>query len=615
MQANKINILSQETIEKIAAGEVIERPASIVKELLENSIDAGSENISLYLTEGGNESICIIDDGCGMNEEDVKLSVKRHATSKIEKSEDLFNINTLGFRGEALASISAVSIFKIETAEENGKAYCLEVEGGIQKDFSLCARSKGTTITIKELFYNMPARKKFLKTARSELNKILEVVEETAMNWPKISFLVKHKNRELINLPIASDFKERLDNILGEEISANSTYFDYLERGVHVHGLLGHPQIAKNNSKHQHLFVNGRPISDRKLQFSVKRAYRELIPGDKFPVFVLFLELDPQTLDVNVHPAKREVRFSDEHFISGVVFSAVSKSIMDTGFSTTNFSHSNQFDYPLNSVSDFTHKPQTNELTSDNAPSYSDTISSWNKNKTERKEDSDLSLFSHPTHDIGQESYTPLENYTATETFDNKGSTEKQHAHEVEYLQLHKLYILTPIKNGLLMVDQHAAHERILYEKALKDLENSSATSQQLLFPVVIKLSTSEYNIVESTIDHFKNLGFDIKFFDSNSIAIEGSPPLVSVKNIKETINDMISYLLENANNEISIHDNFAKSFACGAAIKAGDKLALEEMTTLIDTLFSTKNPYTCPHGRPTVIRLSNDEISKRFLR
>ena len=606
---NKINLLQPETIDKIAAGEIIERPASIVKELVENSIDAGAKHITVQVRKGGMESVQIVDDGYGMSEEDAKLSVQRHATSKIRESSDLFAIKTLGFRGEALASISAVSLFRLETSQGDD-AFAIEVEGGDVKSFGSCARARGTTVTVREIFYNTPARRKFLKSERAELNKIMSTIEEIAMLQHQISFTVWHNDRKLLDLS-AADSKTRLLSVLGKEISSQCLSFDSSEKGARVWGFLGHPQIAKSNSRSQYLFVNKRPVSDRGLQYAVKRSYKELMPNDRYPVFVLFVEVDPKFIDVNVHPTKRQVRFSDERLLFNVVYSIVSRALNESSFRASNFSAPEKVSLtPVEQLS----KPYTyNE----------ETLSLFREPKTEFNEQNFISAKPMPlgskTEYAGGSGKTEADSGLQASSFEENiiETQSSSIAPEVSvvYFQLHRLYILSPIKNGLLIVDQHAAHERILYEKALREFNQPSSVSQQLLFPIVMELTSVEFSLVNDTQEYFARLGFDIKQFGGNNVIIEGTPPQVGVNAVKRTIHDMISYLMDTEDTDSSIFERVAKSFACGAAIKAGQDLAQEEMASLIDMLFSAKNPYTCPHGRPTLIRLPLNDISKRFMR
>jgi DNA mismatch repair protein MutL len=583
---NKIHLLEPGTIEKIAAGEMVERPVSVVKELLENAIDAGATGISVELQNGGLESICVSDNGSGMNEEDAKISILRHATSKIQTIQDLSSLRTLGFRGEALASISTVSLFSLLTAGEDKHATLIEIEGGILKNTSPAARPKGTTITIKALFYNIPARKKFLKSERSEMGKIAELVEEFAFCYPEIGFILWHDKKKLLDLPIAENKKNRLMAMWGNETVSQCLGVDGSADGISVTGFLGHPQISRNNSKGQYFFVNRRPITDRALAQTVRRAYGELIPSGRYPLFLLFMEIDPNRVDVNVHPTKREIRFADSTAVLNIIYSQVSKALRNSGFALA--------DYQVKSG-----KEEVDFLFPKENISLQESLFSAQEERS----------------DVPREAFSFSPPAELNETQEEMGARPQPLSSAVTYFQLHNLYILTQIKNGLLLIDQHAAHERILYEKALAELTQSSTVSQQLLFPIMMELKTAEKEVLESMLPYFSKLGFDIKPFGGNTFAIEGIPPALAMNSAEQTLRDMLSYLLDANELESKLHDRIAKSYACGAAIKAGQSLSQEEMNALMDALFLTQTPYTCPHGRPTLVRISIDDISKRFLR
>jgi len=608
VSTDRIKLLNRDTIEKIAAGEVIERPASVVKELIENSIDAQARDISLFLRKGGTEMIRITDDGCGVSKEDLLLTITRHATSKISSVSDIYRIKSLGFRGEALASISAVSNFSLETSQGN-EAVKLEVAGGSTPEISDHSHQKGTTITVGDIFYNTPVRKKFLKSERSELNKILHTIDEIALANPQTAFRVYHDNRELQNLPATEIHRDRLFGLWGKDTAGQCLEVKGSVPGLHIRGFLGHPQIARNNRSYQYLFVNGRAIVHRGLQTAVKRGCGTMLPHDRFAVFALFLDIDPQEIDIHVHPTKREIKFSDERRIFSFIYSQVTRAFQDSNFALAKYR-----DMGKSPESAVTTEPVLTDMFSQ----VPETVRKTDPNRVYPSPGGENTFFSSVDGTVrdaaSQQPYMPASSDGPTAENNTAGSHQEAEP-SVTYFQLHKLYIVSQIKNGLLMIDQHAAHERILYEKAAAELNRPAGVSQQLLFPVVIELRVAEFQVIETTLDYFSKLGFDIKPFSGTSIAVAGVPPLVSVNAVEQTIRDMVRYLIDSSDVKIPLYDRMAKSFACGASVRAGQTLSQEEMASLVDTLFSSESPYTCPHGRPTVLRISTDEIAKRFLR
>ncbi len=613
----RVKLLSAETVEKIAAGEVIERPASVVKELVENSIDAGSRQIRIEIRRAGLELIRVADDGCGMSAEDAQLAILPHATSKIESSKDLYRIQSLGFRGEALASIAAVSQFSLESSTDGREGIQIEVQGGAVRPPAPCGRDRGTTMTVSELFFNTPARKKFLRSERAEIGRILETIEEIALAFPRIGFAVRHNGREALDLPPASGYEERLASVWGKGLLEQSVTVLHSADGIGVQAFLGHPQAAAVTSRDQRIWVNGRAISDRRLQSVVRRAYGTLLPRDRYARFAMFLQIDPEQIDVNVHPTKREIRFSQESRVLDVIYSQVSKALRIGEFAAASFSSGP----PAPNPAQVDESPQTTlDFVRETPPQYSASAGRGNPN-TDSRGPHDLSqgLKKGPAMETATgfaagQSGAPEPPAPSADHSAGPGPQGAGPEMGANYFQLHSLYILTPIKNGLLLIDQHAAHERILYERALDELKRPSGASQQLLFPVLVELRVLEYEMVESMLESFARLGFDIKPFGGTSISISGIPPSVSINAAEMTVRDMIGQLLS-ADDRSETDDRIAKSFACGAAIKAGQELKLEEMVSLVDMLFSTRNPYTCPHGRPTLVRMPLDEIAKRFLR
>jgi len=606
----KIKILPQELVNKIAAGEVIERPVSVVKELVENSIDAEATDVSVEIKGGGIKFIRVVDNGIGMEREDVELAFVHHATSKLSSFEELNRILTMGFRGEALPSIALVSQVEVITKSrifspsplsspfegEEAPQYAptngiqVKIEGGNIKSIKEVGAPEGTSITVREIFYNTPARRKFLKSQSAETKQIIDRVTTFALAFPQISFKLKVDNREIINLKKADELKDRIGDIFGSqiynEILELNTDYDFLQ----IKGFLGKPELARPNRAELYIFVNQRNIFSKSLYHAIVSGYKDLLPKGKYPWGVVCLDLPPDLVDINVHPTKKEVRFSDEKQVYELLFSAVYKTL-NTGLVMPVYSDIKE-----------------NIVTSDEAGAYSDTPLQIKEGSPEyiTKRDKIKS--------IQQEFLAEVYKGMKVSPLKEK-KPEETPSVTANLWQLHNMYILTQVKGDLIVMDQHAAHERILYETALKNLTTESASSQHLLFPIVTELSPSEFMTFEENSDLIKKLGFEVKPFGGKSVLISGVPPLSKIQSgevfLKEILIDIDERLKAGGDRVKSI----AQSFACKGAIKAGDKLSLEEMNSLFDQLFATKEPYSCPHGRPTLIRIPIEEFNKRFER
>ncbi|MCJ7497885.1 MAG: DNA mismatch repair endonuclease MutL [candidate division Zixibacteria bacterium] len=610
----KIKILPQELVNKIAAGEVIERPVSVVKELVENSIDAEATDVSIEIKSGGLKYIRVVDNGCGMDKEDVELAFVHHATSKLSSFDELNRILTLGFRGEALPSIALVSQVEVITKSRDAlqcvstkaqgisqsewihNGYTptggiqIKVDGGQIKSIKEVGAPEGTSITVREIFYNTPARRKFLKSQSAETKQIIDRVTTFALAFPQISFKLKVDNREIINLKKADELKERIGDIFGSqiynEILELNTDYDFLQ----IKGFLGKPELARPNRAELYIFVNQRNIFSKSLYHAIVSGYKDLLPKGKYPWGVICLNLPPDLVDINVHPTKKEVRFSDEKQVYELLFSAVYKTL-NTGLVMPVYSDIKE-----------------NIVTSDEVGAYSDTPLQIKEGSPEyiTKKDKIKS--------IQQEFLAEVYKGMKVSPLKEK-KPEETPSVTANLWQLHNMYILTQVKGDLIVMDQHAAHERILYETALRNLTTESASSQHLLFPIVTELSPSEFMTFEENSDLIKKLGFEVKPFGGKSVLISGVPPLSKIQSgevfLKEILIDIDERLKAGGDRVKSI----AQSFACKGAIKAGDKLYLEEMNSLFDQLFATKEPYSCPHGRPTLIRIPIEEFNKRFER
>lgn len=586
----KINILSENLASKIAAGEVVQRPSSVVKELLENSIDAGATKITVIVKEGGKSLIQIIDDGCGMSEADASVAFYRHSTSKISTLEDLENIRTLGFRGEALASIAAVSQVELITrTDDDDLATKIRIEGIEIKEISKEAKERGTSVTVRNLFFNTPARREFLKNNSVEFKYIFDVVVRIALSHPNIQFKFISGEETVFNLQ-SNKIEERIRDIFGNKVydailpiksNTDSPYYSELN----ISGFITKPDFAKKTRVDQFLFLNNRYIVSRSLNHAVFQAYEHLIEKGSFPFFVLFININPNKVDVNVHPSKMEVKFKDERSVYHLINSAVRNTLTENNlipsiqFQTENTEVGRFPDFSTPANSSFQFQRHT---TDSYAPIFS-----------ERGDIKNLHIKTDDEKPFEQNSHSTLPQI---------------------YFQVHNRYIIIPVEEGVMIVDQHAAHERILYEKAVSSFSETHNRSQQLLFPHTIEFSAGDFAIVNDLIPYLEKLGFQLKVFGKNTVMMEGVP--LDVKSGQESLilQEIVDLYKENEHEQkLEPRENLAKSFACKAAIKFGDAMNQAEMRSLIEQLFNTKVPYVCPHGRPVVVKLTLSELGKRF--
>jgi DNA mismatch repair protein MutL len=591
---NKIKHLDQDLINKIAAGEVVERPASVVKELVENSIDARADQISIDLEKGGTDLIVIADNGSGMSKEDAELAIERHATSKIGKLEDLFNIQTMGFRGEALASISSVSQFTLETKIQEGiEGTKLEVKDG-KLEINSCGCPVGTKITIKNLFYNVPARKKFLKTPLTEYNHILEQITAFGLIHPEISFKLTHNKTLVLNLPKVTEWLDRVKQILGQDLAKD--LIEIKQPGtIEISGFVGKPQIARQNKKSQFVFVNNRYVSDYLIAKAVKEAYGSLIPRELNPVFVLSLKVPPKLVDVNVHPRKAEVKFSN----SSEVYVAVMQAVQ-------------QFLAKNMTVAQY---QVENEL-----PGKRYTLKSQAESTTYKPSVSYQPHFQNIKPQAGTIS-SALEFSKQILKDDFVEQADKEQIGDWKLLgQIHQAYLLVEAPSAILIIDQHAAAERLLYERFKAEYAKAGIKSQKLLLPLNLELSHREVEILNQSIEFLKNLGFDIEIFGGNTFKVNAVPQELDKLDIKETILGLINDLEEedfmSAKSVEDKKDLVIKYASCRAAVKFQDKLELEEQIRLLKDVRATMDVInTCPHGRPFIMELTMDQLAKNFKR
>jgi DNA mismatch repair protein MutL len=605
--ASRIIILPDSLASKIAAGEVVQRPESVVKELLENAVDANATKIELIIKQAGKSLIQVCDDGSGMTEEEVLLCIHKHATSKISSMEDLESIKTLGFRGEALSSIASVCQLEIRTETRDSEiGTLLKIESENELITEKISASKGTCIAVKNIFYNIPARRKFLKSDSTELKHIIDTFNRIALAHPEIAFKFYNAENQVFDYTSAT-LEERIEQIFAdnmmEALIPVSQETDYLT----LKGFIGKPSIFKKSRGEQYLLLNKRFVINKNINHAVFTAFENILEKGDYPFFILFLTIDPKKVDVNIHPSKLEVKFDDEKDIYNFVLSVVRKSISSHDLVPT-MSFENET--PQGEKLSF------NPFTSVKQNDFSDRPNFSQREPRERTavtdEDIDL-VFSSLTKNIrtGEGS-----NY---ESVGNKFDKQIEHSASTEIettflIQLHNKYILSQIKSGLMIIDQHVAHERILYEKVLSRLDANMPFTQQLLFPIKIQFDVASYEILKELDLMVTKIGFKLKYFPKSYILIEGVPDDIKNGSEEKILREFISeYVNNQIERQLEEKDNIAKSYSCKAAIKAGDKLSEKEMRLLIDQLFATSMPYVCPHGRPVVIKISLEEFDRRF--
>jgi len=611
---NSIKILPENIANKIAAGEVVNRPESVVKELLENSLDAGANNIEVFIKNAGKSLIQVVDDGKGMSEDDALICVQRHATSKISSVEDLESIKTYGFRGEALAAIASVSLFELNTRREEDEL-STQIRFDEEGKYFTGKRSfpKGTSVSVKNLFYNVPARRNFLKSNSTELKHIIETFKRNALSHPDVSFKFFNDEDLLFDFP-AGKIEDRLKSVFADNIEEAVLKVDEITDYISLTGYIAKPSYLRKSKGEQYLFLNKRFVLNRTVNHAVFTAYENILEKGDYPFFVLYLELDPKKVDVNVHPSKLEIKFDDEKEIYSFVNAVIRKTISsydlvpNVSFSEgSNDRSSLRFiDFTRTERVDFSDRPF-----STNRSFNGETRSIFSDEDIER-------LFSNINKEIKNSSPDEEVNHP----FSNKTSIEITHERDLSTSQtespfivlLHNKYILSQIKSGLMIIDAHVAHERILYEQAINSFEANIPFSQHLLFPQTLKLDPADYQLTKELEPYLTNLGFSIKFKSKNVIEIIGIPSELKSDHEVENLLDILhEYRKNEQEKRLDVKDNLAKSYSCKAAIKAGDRLTEKEMRILVDKLFATSMPYVCPHGRPIVVKIPIEELDKRF--
>lgn len=608
----RINLLSEETSNKIAAGEVIERPASVVKELVENSIDAGAKTISIEVENGGETLIRIVDDGSGIYPDDIEKAFMPHATSKISKIEDIYAISTLGFRGEALASIASVSntILRSRTNEsEFGRE--MSVSGGSINYVKDCGSSIGTTIEVKNLFYNVPARAKFLKSPQKEMATISDIVNRLALSHNDISFRLINSGKKTITTYSTDKLIDTIREIYGKKVTDNVIYFERHSDLVSVHGYVGNAEISRGSRNNQSIFINNRYIKNRLITIAVENAVKSFTMINKFPFFVIFLDIFPEFVDVNVHPTKSEIKFRNEREIFKIIFDTVHEALRENLKDSFNIDavvrEENAISELKNDVKD---EVKLVQLPIDLKSSIKEEIREPKVNYTSNRVEASYNNTENKTLHFHE---PVIENIN-----EEKEVVEKVPKFEKLRVigQFDNTYILAEGVKTFYIIDQHAAHEKVLFEKYRNEIKNKAVVSQILIAPVVIELVPSDYVYYEENETIFKNAGFKSESFGDNTIIIKEVPMFLGKPHVK----DMFLSILDNLKNMGSgetIEVKYMKiaTLACKAAVKAYNELSTAEMNKLIDDLRYLDDPFNCPHGRPTIIKYTVTDFEKRFKR
>jgi DNA mismatch repair protein MutL len=614
-----IQLLPDAVANQIAAGEVVQRPASAVKELVENAIDSGADKIQLLLKEAGKGLIQVIDNGCGMSMTDARMCFERHATSKIRKAEDLFAIRTMGFRGEAMASIAAIAQVEMKTRrheDELGNCICIEGSEVISQD--ACGTGAGTSISVKNLFYNTPARRNFLKSNPVELRHIIDEFQRVALAHPEIFFTMHHDGQEVYHLP-AVPLKQRIVHLFGNNYNQRLVPVEEETTIINLRGFVGKPEFARRTRGEQFFFVNNRFIRDNYLNHAVMTAFEELLPEDTYPFYVLFIDIDPSKIDINVHPTKTEIKYQDERAIYAIIRSAVKRSLGRYNITPSlDFDQENSIEHlitakPMDEIVPpaITFNPNFNPFdtaakpTATRETSYRDSNNPYKGGMTQNWET--LYEISKQTNEQQQQEILPDDSFEVNNQAISKSS-------ERQLFQIHNRYILSQIKSGFMLISQQAAHERILYERFLQQLQTHSGTSQQSLFPQTVTLNGSDFTLLKELLPDIKALGFDIREFGKNTVVVDGIP--ADLNPVSE--HQLLEHLLEGFKNNMAIlkldkRDALARTLARNAATKAGTKLTLEEMNLLIDQLFACQMPNIALNGKPVISTFTLAELMERF--
>ena len=590
---SKIKVMTENLANKIAAGEVVERVSSVIKELVENSIDAKSTVIKVELVDAGKKSIKVTDDGIGMDKDDAILCFSRHATSKIYKDDDLFFINTLGFRGEALPSIASVSEIVLETY--NGEVgTSVHIKGGETLEVGTCTSRRGTSITVTNLFYNTPARLKYLKSENSELASVISYMEKLALSYPDINFTLTNNGGKIFATSGSGNLLKTIHEIYGLEVSSNMLEIRGYNDDYEIHGFISKPAILRSNRNHMTTIINGRVIRNNEINKMINEAYYTYKPDTLYPIVVININTDPTLIDVNIHPTKQDIKFSKQDELKSLLISLIKDALYKTlliphaiGNGVIEEEESENF-----AEEELISKVPENLFVRESEPTFS------------------FNTFEEVKDDLDKTS--------TQETLDFRETIKNQ---EIKALELypvgiaHGTYIIAENSEGIFLIDQHAAQERVNYEKVLKGLITNTKT--EMFVPIAIELSSSDFLTIQNNIDKLINMGFDLEDFGINTYRVLAHPTWIKEGREEDTIRKIFDVLISEEKNfdVLRFNDKVAATIACKASIKGNMRITLDEATFLLKELVLCDNPYNCPHGRPTIIKFTIYELEKMFKR
>ncbi|HSR51367.1 MAG TPA: DNA mismatch repair endonuclease MutL [Acidobacteriota bacterium] len=655
----KIHVLPEVLAHQIAAGEIVERPASVVKELLENALDARAASISVEASDGGKKRLVVRDDGTGMSEEDARLAFQRHATSKISSMEDLDAVGTLGFRGEALPTIASVSRLRLRTVEEERAEQQplgteIEYEGGKLVEVREVAWPSGTEVIVEDLFFNVPARRKFLKTTSTELGHVSRQVHYYALACPEVEFRFRHNDRLIFEAPGVASLRERVFQVLGEKFLSNLTAVDFEKSGVRVHGFTSLPHEQKSNTQSQYLYVNRRMVRDKVLMHAIRQAYRDLIPSSAHPTMILFVETDPALLDVNVHPAKTEIRFRNSREVHSAVFHAIEEALLKHRTDLGSLARDVPADQlrqeggdpsqdrrhgVARSIEGFFHRQTASSPLFQSGPPFG--YGRQGPSYPHGYPSPGGAGRQAPAHS-GQEAREPYQRGSPVEEHgdtyyarpepgrrsadphaDNIPETTHISSAPVVLGQFVESFIIAADRDGVLLIDQHVAHERILYDRALRQMQSGQDIPvQRLLVPITIDLTPQQKVVMDDILDELQGNGFEVDWFGEETIVVKGLPQVAKNCDVEDLIEGVLDDLPAGTREKDSsgqavqrLREEIAISLSCRAAIKINTPLSKDKMQWFLDELFACENPYTCPHGRPIVLRMSVEDVLRGFHR
>jgi DNA mismatch repair protein MutL len=608
-----IQLLPDSVANQIAAGEVIQRPASAVKELLENAVDAGSTHIQLIIKDAGKTLIQVIDNGKGMSVTDARMCFERHATSKIKKSDDLFELTTMGFRGEALASIAAIAQVELKSRNEfSDVGTVIQIEGSevVRQDF--CAHPIGTSIAVKNLFYNVPARRKFLKSDNVEIKHIIDEFQRVALSNSSITFSFHHNEKELFKLEKGT-FRQRIVSIFGKSYNEQLVPIEENTNIINISGYIGKPDVAKKTRGDQFFFVNNRFIKSPYLHHAVQSSYEQLIGNDHHPSYFIHLSIDPKHIDINIHPTKTEIKFDDEKSIYAIIRSAVKLSL-----GKYNIAPAIDFNQEVNLIQNLSPSapvsmPKIEVNTHFNPFETEKRTYPTPARPTDNKKAANIDNWNN-LYDSFLEKNESVNSPSEIANVNKQASFETENSKSKLLFQFSTKYIITQLKSGLIFIDQHRAHERILYEQIIKNIAYGQVSSQQLLFPVTVELASGDFALISSMKEDMVMLGFELNDFGKNCVIIEGLPTDCLDADPKSLLESILEDFKNTLNEpQLKKREKLAMTLANKGAIKSGQKLSIQEMENIIDLLFACEMPYSSPSGLPTIITLSTDDIDSKF--